>query len=61
MGTKWNPLRVYHAKAGELRDGCNLIGKNGKPFKRGHPVVIIEARYFKQICRAWKATHKEAK
>jgi len=51
---QWSVGKVYHATAGELRNGIRLIGKDGKPFKRGAGVVIIQARYFGQICEAWK-------
>lgn len=57
MGWKneWQPDRVFEATAGEMRDGLELLRDDGKPLKRSVPVVVIERRYYKQICRAWLA------
>lgn len=52
---EWSVGKVYHATAGELHDGIRLLGKDGKPFKRGAGVVIIQARYFGQIVKAWNS------
>ena len=57
---EWSVGKVFHANAGELHDGIRLIRRDGKPFKRGAGVVIIQARYFGQICQAWLAHQRAA-
>jgi hypothetical protein len=58
---EWNVGKVFHANAGEIYDGIRLLGKDGKPFKRRVPVVIIQSRYFSQICKAWMSAARAAK
>ena len=58
---QWSVGKVFHANAGELHDGIRLIGRDGKPFKRGTPLVIIQSRYFAEICRVWLAAQRGAK
>ena len=56
---QWSVGKVFHANAGELHDGIRLMGKDGKPFKRGAAVVIIQSCYFGQICKAWREYAKK--
>jgi len=58
---QWSVGKVYHANAGELHDGIRLMGADGKPFKRAASVVIIQSRYFGQICEAWREYTKKGK
>ena len=55
---QWTIGKAYHMTAGELMDGVELIGCNGKPFKRGVGVVVVTRKHYNEICRMAKAIRK---
>jgi len=54
----WTIGKAYHMTAGELMDGVKLIGRGGRPFKRGVGVVVVTSKHYNEICRMAKAIRK---